>query len=389
MCLNPTLIPNPNFKSKTGKLFKKDTSSQFIPIPCGHCSECMATRSFGIIQRCQLEEMTGHPFMVFLSYSNEMIPRITTSDGAVIKYADFKDVTNMFKRLRSTNAIGRRFRYLVVSERGEGRGRPHFHMLLFVEKKLNDNSYDILNLESHLNKVLLSEWRRNVAKSVNKKGEIVPNTRQPEYKALCRFVQYRINGKLFGTFGCHYVSPTSQDGSTVGASYYVTKYFLKRDEASQKLQQALRLNLPSYEYEKVWNTVRTRCISSLNFGFGLYSKYNPRTVKKDERYQLLSSLPTFRHLADSLSRSISSNQESPKFYNVFDGSPLPLSRYFYHIPNLYTYEVYSYFKDLSNLYGDFVQIDDRSQFYKDQLEDTNSKRLSLAFKHTDLTDLID
>lgn len=376
MCLNPTLIPNPNIRSKTAKGFKKDTVSQFIPVPCGHCPECIATRSLGIIQRCELEEMTGHPFMITLTYSNDMIPVYELSDGTKIKYADFNDVTRMFKRLRKSNAIGRPFRYLCVSERGK-KGRPHFHLLLYVQKLDSDHSYIIMNLEQKVRDSVLFEWRRNVSKS----------TKFPEFKPLCQFVERHVFGKIISSYDCHYVQSTSSDGSTVGASHYVTKYFLKRDEATQKLQQALKLSLPSFEYEKVWNKVRTRCIQSLNFGFGLYGSYNPKTVNRVKRLQILSELPTFKHVQDSLSRSVI-YQDSPKYYYQYNGQSIPLSRYFYHIPNLYTLTIYNHFKDKNNTYGDFVQIDDRSIHDRLSLMDIKSKKLSQAFKFNDITDLI-
>ena len=140
MCLNPTLIRNPWINSSNGKWLLKDTKSQFIPVPCGHCSECVATRALGIRQRCELEEMNGHPFMVLLTYSNDMIPYHVCSTGYKVQYADFSDVTKMFKRLRKSNAIGRPFRYLVISERGGKKGRPHFHAIVYT--KVYNRVYD-------------------------------------------------------------------------------------------------------------------------------------------------------------------------------------------------------------------------------------------------------
>lgn len=391
MCTNPTLIPNPNLRSRIAKSFKKDTVSQFIPVPCGHCSECRATRSFGIIQRCELEEITGYPYMILLTYSNDMIPEITCSDGVTVKYADFNDVTKMFKRLRKSNAIGRPFRYLCISERGGKKGRPHFHLLLYVQKREGDSVYTPFNLEKVVHDSVLFEWRRNTATTISKRGKrqgySIPNNRQPIYKPLCQYVEFHVHGKLYSNFGCHYVQPSTLDGSTVGATHYVTKYFLKMDKFSDALQSALKINLPSFEYEKVWSLVRPRYISSLNFGFGLYSDYNAKNVSRSQRLKLLEDLPTFKHVQSCIKRSLSS-YDSPKYNYVYNGRPIPLSRYFYHVDNLYTPEVYNHFKELNNIYGDYVQIEERSRQELLDNELIKSKRLNQAFNITDLTDLI-
>lgn len=391
MCLNPTLIPNPWLNVKSGNWICKDTVSQYIPVPCGHCSECMATRALGIRQRCELEEMVGHPFMLMLSYSNSMLPTITLSNGKDVSYVDFKDFTNMVKRIRKRNLLGRDFRYLAISERGGKKGRPHIHAIIYVQKYPDDNFFDIINLESKLHDVFLSEWKRNVAvtksKSFESYGNTIPNTRNPIYKPLCKPVEYVVCGKRFGTFGVHYISPSALDGTSLGATAYVSKYFLKRDDFTIKLQRYLKLNLSEDEYTKVWNLVKTRYISSLNFGFGLYSNYNAKTVSRSERLDLLSELPTFKHVADSLSRSVHS-QDRPRYYELESGKPIPLSRYFYHIDNLYTPSYYYHFAELRNKYGDYVSIDDRDTLEKLYQASIKDRQIVNKFSLTDFTDLM-
>lgn len=373
MCLNPILIPNPNFGIKSSKVFKKDTVSQYIPIPCGHCSECMANRAIGLIQRCELEELTGIPFMITLTYSDAMIPKEKLSNGKEITYADFKDLTNMFKRLKKYGSVGRSFRYLAVSERGK-KGRPHFHILLFLQRYDGDTAYTYLNLENHLYETFKKAWSRNVG-----------SNKFPDYKPLFEFHSRRLAGKTYSNYDCHYVAPSTLDGSSIGASYYVSKYVMKRDEKTVKLQQYLRLNLPFEEYQKVWSKVKTGMRSSLNFGFGLYN-YNAKTTSKEDRLVRLSDLPTFTHLKDSISRSIDT-QDSPKYFKLSDGKPIPLSRYFYHFDNLYDLRTYNHFKDLSNRFGDFVQIDDRDTLYRLQIDKSKSRKLDKMFV-SDITDLI-
>lgn len=107
----------------------KDTVSRYIPVPCGHCAECVRLRSTGVLQRVQLEAQFGWPFFCTLTYNDQAMPRLTCSDGVSIRYADISDVQNMIKRLRSSDAFGRRFRYFGVSELGSQKGRPHFHLI--------------------------------------------------------------------------------------------------------------------------------------------------------------------------------------------------------------------------------------------------------------------
>lgn len=393
MCLNPTYIKNVHFHKKSDGISIVNTSSKVIPVPCGHCAECVTSRHLGIIQRCELEEIYGHPFVFFLSYQPSMIPSLTCSDGVKVTYFDFDDLKDCFKRIRSKNLFGRPFRYIVMSERGE-HGVPHCHGLLYVKKESSDSVYTVMNLEKKVHDVLLSEWKRNVAPLIpyyNKKTgvtKLVPNRRNPVYKPLCIPIEYFVAGKRRGTYGCHYVYYDQKDGSTIGAVTYATKYFLKDDNFTSRLQSALRLNLHSIEYHKIWNKVRNRWISSRNFGFGLYD-YQNKKVSKTQRLDLLSSLDTFKYLKICLDRSIVS-QESPKYFSRSDGRTLPLSRYFYHVGNLYTKPVYDHFKQLSNMSesGDYFVCDPRTdeQFDNDKISKTRNVKNRTRF--TDLTDLI-
>ena len=387
MCLNPTYIKNPNFHKHSYNHKLVNTASLYIPIPCGHCAECVATRHLGIIQRCELEEIYGHPFVFFLSYQPSMIPEHTCSDGRKVTYFDFDDLKDCFKRLRQSNAFGRSFRYIVMSERGE-KGRPHCHGILYLEKYPEDNSYTILNLEKRVHDSLLFEWRRNCAELVDYKGKLVPNRRNPVWKPLCVPKEYFVAGKRRGTYGCHYVYFDQRDGSTLGAVTYATKYFLKPDGFTARLQKALKLNLPSYEYNKVWYKVRNRYISSRNFGFGLYD-YQSKKDNRQARLAKLSQLDTFKYLQDCLDRSVYS-QESPRYFQRCDGKPIPLSRYFYHIDGLYTPSINVHFQELANQSesGDYFVADNRSFKELDDARFQKTHDLQHRTRFTDLTDLI-
>ena len=53
MCLSPVMIPNPYAGAKVDSDVRKlkDCTSAYIPVPCGHCSECIHTAQMSLMQR--------------------------------------------------------------------------------------------------------------------------------------------------------------------------------------------------------------------------------------------------------------------------------------------------------------------------------------------------
>ena len=322
MCTNPRLIKNPNFGLKTGFSYQKDCVSKYIRVPCGHCVECIHLRQLSYSQRTQLECLNNYPFFCVLTYNNDMIPVYETSSGYKIRYADQRDVVNMIKRLRKRNAFGRPFSYLVVSERGEEHGRPHFHILFFIQKFSDDDKFVPNNLEALGFKEVLKEWSRNVG-----------SRSHPVYKPLCTYYRRMVFGKLSYNYDFHFVSPLLKDGTTSGISYYVTKYMFKDSQFDSRLHSALKLNLPDDEFKEVWRIVRSRSFSSLNFGFGLHG-YKVKTDSKN-RLKMLSETDAFKYVRKSIDRS-SITESFPKVYDLETGRSMPMARYFYNFGNLYT-----------------------------------------------------
>lgn len=125
MCLSPNKIPNP-YRGYRGRLaFMHDTESQFIYVPCGVCRECIALKQMYLVQRVQMEAFDCFLFFSTLTYNDEFLPHFTCANGVRIPFADVVHLQTMFKRLRKHDSFGRPFRYLAVSERGSGKGRPH------------------------------------------------------------------------------------------------------------------------------------------------------------------------------------------------------------------------------------------------------------------------
>lgn len=328
MCISPIRIRNPNYGNKSKFIsVLADCSSQFINVPCGHCPECIAIRQMGIVQRCQMEELNHHLFFITLTYNNESLPVLTTSTGYDIRYADVSDVQKMFKRIRNNNYFGRSFKYFGVSELGSKKARPHFHLILALKKFKDDSRIDISNLEDLVFKTILFEWRRNYG-----------SRRNPDYRPLCTYVRKMIRGQLKSNYDCHYIDPLVGNGDTCDVPFYVTKYMLKLSDREQRLQQALKLNLPEDEYNDVWSLVRSRHFSSLHFG-----------------YDGESNIRDYIRKCVDISRI---SEDSPKFYNPFTGQSFPLCRYYMNNQDLYTIDDALFFNSKKNV-QDNVVIDDR------------------------------
>lgn len=301
MCLSPNSIPNPNYglKPAVGDFNSlKDCTSKYIRVPCGYCSECIKTKQMYLVQRVQMESFDKYIFFATLTYDNKHLPSVDTSTGYNIKYADWHHLQNCFKRLRKS--FSRPFKYIAVSERGSERGRPHFHILFFVPKCKDDPVSKPYSLEFELYDKLMFNWSINVGSKWH-----------PKYESLFTFQSKVIHGRLFKNFDCHYVTPSVDCDANSSVSFYVTKYLLKISDKESRLQQALRLNLSQDEYEDIWKIVKSRIITSKDFGLSVDSDRNPS-----------------ENVIKYLRNCIDNSDDFPKFYNPINGQSFPLARYY-------------------------------------------------------------
>lgn len=258
-----------------------------------------------LVQRVQMESLKNYLFFCTLTYNKESLPRVLTSTGYDIPYADIHDLQNCFKRLRKSNAFTRPFRYLAVSELGKSRGRPHFHCLLMIPKyEADDPKVTPYQLESIINPALLHEWRRNYGSS-----------RSPVYKPLCTYQVLYKHGKRYSNYDCHFVRPLLGDDSEANVAFYVLKYMLKRSDRETRLQQALRLNLPEDEYESVYSLVRSRYVCSK--GFGLNGRKTP-----------FGDFEIDEDIVKYLRSCVKKSDDFAKYFNPYSGQSFPLSRYY-------------------------------------------------------------
>lgn len=301
MCVNPILIRNPNYKRKCrlGSFDSfKDCSSLYIRVPCGHCIDCIQSKQMSIVQRSQMMNLDYHVFFGTLTYDNKHLPYLYTSSGIKITYADISHIQKMFKRIRKGNLFTRDFKYLVVSERGSLKGRPHFHLLLYVRKLDNDNYLDILNLEDLIFNTLKCEWRVNVGSS-----------RTPIYEPLFKYSRKFIKGRLSTNFDLHFVNPRfgNDENSVV---FYCTKYMLKDSLSQRSFYYALKNNYDYDEFKYLWSKVRNRVLMSKDFG----NSHSPAV-------KLYIKQCIYESVNDS-------DSTAPSFFNPDNGQSFPLSRYF-------------------------------------------------------------
>lgn len=315
MCISPVRIRNPN-RGYTGPNAQyKDCQSFYINVPCGVCPECVAHRQMQMVQRLQVECLVNHLFFCTLTYNNDMLPKVGTSTGYSIRYADVTDVQKMFKRLRKRDAFGRPFRYLAVSELGSAKGRPHFHICFLIPKEDGDDLNACLSLQKKMFDEVLFEWRRNYGTRKN-----------PDYRPLCSYVRKVVHGRLRTNFDLHYVNPSLSSGGEADVAFYVLKYMMKPSNRMIRLQQALRLNLPDDEYEDIWKLVRTRHFESEGFGLGTsdFHKVSSHCV-----YHVPDKV--LSHLRKGLELSKIGNgvdDPQPSFFSPVDGSSHPLAKYY-------------------------------------------------------------
>lgn len=303
-----------------------------------------------------MEALSNYVFFCTLTYNRASLPSLVTSTGFRISYADISDLQKMLKRLRKSKAFSRPFRYLAVTERGKEKGRPHLHILFFLPKYPSDNPrVTPLQLESLLYKSVLHEWRRNYG-----------STRKPDYRPLLTYKAIYKRGKLFAPYDLHYIQPTTEDVSGTNVAFYCTKYMLKPSDKETRLQQALRLNLPSDEYDKVWNTVRSRFLCSRQFGLNPSPFGDPDEV-------------IYNHLREGI--KLSELDDFPKFYNVDSGKSFPLAKYYRSKGEIYSLSdaLPRYFNSSEPFIDTVPKYDDKdySQLLRSE-DDLERKRLQAS-----------
>lgn len=159
MYYNPFLKTNKNPKGQffydnilsnrqmVAQMIENDNGSVAI-INCGKCYSCKEQRSreWSLRLQCENESYKYNKYFLTLTYSNNNQ-----------KSLNKKDFQNFIKRLRNNNY---KIKYFGCGEYGPTTMRPHYHLILFTENKIDD-------LEIYGQQLYTSEKINNIWKNGN------------------------------------------------------------------------------------------------------------------------------------------------------------------------------------------------------------------------------
>nr|CDL65765.1 unnamed protein product [uncultured bacterium] len=259
MCVSPIKIKNPcrNPKLDSGITSRyTDTESLYIRVACGVCHECLSLKASQIIQRISAHCMENYAFMLTLTYKPDCTPRVVLDDTHILNCFDYSHFSRMVRRIRNDKLLPYPFTYCLVGEFGGKKHRPHYHALIFFDKKyFSRNSViakaSLLNLQDVLYNVFKDNWSVNIG-----------SQRKPIYLPL---FEYHRRGK-FCNFDLHFIDCFSDERANNAASVYVTKYLTKSSDYVRRLKAWLFLNYPRDIAFKAWKSLKPRVIMSVNLG---------------------------------------------------------------------------------------------------------------------------
>lgn len=296
MCDRPLLIDNVNYgKFKNNPLLEycKDTINRKIYVGCGHCPSCLALKQSYFVQRFQMESLNNDLWTGMLSYRPESLPTVKIGNYTH-RYADSRDIQLLLKRLRNINAFDGPFKYWFISERGGKRHRPHWHFIISTPKIPGESLASRLSREKKYFHLVLDNWYTN-------KGSRRMPIKFPNLLYVCRNGHYN--------YDFHYCNPSLTKDGNIDVAFYVSKYYLKDDEYTQKLRSALRLNLPENAYRYYWTLLRHKFLCSHFLG-----DCNDPDV--------------FDYIQKCIQFSISVGSPYPLFINPDTSQTFPLSPYY-------------------------------------------------------------
>lgn len=303
-----------------------------------------------------MEILAGNDiYMGTLTYQDDALPWVSIGDYDY-RYADYRDVRLMFKRLRRHNKLGCDFRYMVVSEYGGDGGRPHFHFILSAPPfRENETKAEKIGRGLDWFWIILNEWRRNIS----------DDPFNPIYKPLCKYV---VDSRGHSTYDFHYCQEDLSSRGLSDVAFYVTKYILKQPGKFEKLRSYLKLNYPRDEYLYYWRMLRPGMWFSKGFGCPTH----PDVIA---------------HIKKGVRQAVNEHSPYPYYIQPDSGQTFPLSNY-------YKQRILSN-DDVFNLYYGFnpndIDIDQElADFYKvlrrwDKFNNKTSKLVA----NRDSTDFLD
>ena len=310
------MIKNLNYGNTSEFARFKDTTSQYVPVPCGRCSVCLSLKQQYLVQRVQMESLSHDLYFGTLTYNNETL-RTANFGEYTIAYADVTDWQKMIKMIRKHEDLPE-FKYFLVSEYGGKRHRPHFHFILSLPKNDKDTLADRVSMALKLHNIFLKYWRRNLG-----------STRKPIWQNLCT---YKINHRS-RNFDLHYLNPYATKDGVDDVAFYVTKYCLKFDKWVDKFKSKLFFTLDEESYKDALSVFLPKRTISKGFG----SVHDPQVLE---------------HLNKGINLSLQDPDAMfPYFISPVNGSTFPLAPYY--ASKLLTFADLEIFNSRKPLINDF------------------------------------
>lgn len=320
MCQKLVVIKNPNvgrraYGQEYGSLITVNPNlvprSEFIQVPCGVCPECRANYVSSVIQRAVVESMFSYVYFITLTYSNKHLPHIDLN-GERFFYCDYNHIINMFKRFRANNHLpDREFRYLCVSEYGEKKHRPHFHILMFVSKLDSDSEQSPFIIQDLLFKHLGKYFSINTG---TRKNPVYEQLFSYTYKngRTNYYVKYVNNDQFLTCVNNDFVVKHHN----VKAIRYLVNYTFK----PSKFEEHVNSVIESYKddtvlYKRLKLLLRCKINYSKDFGCGFTTVNGKRNHLDKISVRCSSNVHCYTEISDSLP---SSYQEFQSLYPDFN-----------------------------------------------------------------------
>lgn len=150
MCYRPLRIANPS-------RFYHSDQPKYISVPCGYCEDCRRVTQNEWFFRAYMEYMDcigsgGAVYFPTLTYDDDHLPSVELPvDDDILRVGCFstEHIRSMMRKMRvylqRDGYEYKGLKYIVCSEFGDTKGRPHYHMLLFIPFPLStDYVLDLL-----------------------------------------------------------------------------------------------------------------------------------------------------------------------------------------------------------------------------------------------------
>lgn len=224
--------------------------NMYITVPCGHCLECLKSKQTSLQSRMLLEQLRYKdvpPLFLTLTYDDDHLP----PDGVSVR-----DCQLFFKRFRKYYPEYKDFRYILFSEYGSLRQRPHYHAIIYGI----DLDTVIDSSPSHYHKYNLKKYVAlcDAIRDSWKNGYIyLKTTDSGSFRYVSKYVT-KFGDVPYGMNPCFYLASRGDTGG-IGTGCLLDDQFMKNVLLSKDCRLEIkvlgkihRIQLPKYIRDKVY-----------------------------------------------------------------------------------------------------------------------------------------